>query len=267
MIPFNLLLFLIVFFIILILLVLFFLIKKNISNKQKINILLKTKKKSTKSIMRNMDEIKKIMTNFYGDKAEEYMNKIKAKNQSFCTQVLTMLLEYNPDLSQKLPAALESINDAYIMSFYDASQLFSALKESPGKNETVHRDVDEQLKETILYMAELCRLEIDKPLLNDYHFILKSLPDFKEKIDAVFEEKNTISETASQYLDLVEQLRQEKNDMKKTINEALQILERIYIQYKSELNLPEDMKFKKFNYDRIASSFKLNETTIEPEKN
>lgn len=48
--------------------------------------------------------------------------------------------------------------------------------------------------------------------------------------------------------------------MRQTINQALKILEQIYQQYKIELKLGEDITFKQFNYDELASIFKLTES-------
>jgi hypothetical protein len=231
-----------------------FFINKTLANRAKVKTLSAAKNKAEEYIEKNALELTPILTNFYGEKSEHYLKNIKKQNQLFCNQLILLMMEYKPNIVNTLTGTLEIVHDAYINVFYEASQNHIPLAQEPQADLT---PIDQDIKETILIMAQLCHQEIDENTLNNVESTKKIIRDCKEKIEAMSLENKTGAEESTQYLDLIEQLRLEKKNMRQTISQALEILEQIYQKYQTELALPENATFKQFDYDALISVFKL----------
>lgn len=216
-----------------------------------------TRKKAEEYIEKNASELGPILASFYGEKTEHYLKNIKKQNQLFCDQIISLMMEYKPNIIHTLTGTLETMHGAYINTFYEASQTHLSLTKELQNSSHSLDHIDQEIKQAILMMAKLCHQEIDESTLDDIYAAKNFVVDFKEKIETAFIENKTLTEESSQYLDLIEQLRIEKKDMRETISQALQVLEQIYHTYQSELKLPENIALKQFDYDALVATFKL----------
>ncbi len=202
-----------------------------------------------------MEELNPIYANFYKDKKEHYLKNIKKQNEQFCNLILSSMLDNKSDNVTVLPDALDSLNAAYINSLYEASE--SSATPVVNEVDSASEQIDEDIKQTILMIGQLCHQEIDEKALADIFVSQKLLLDYKDKIKAVFMENQELAEESAQYLDLIEQLRKEKRDMKHIITQTTQVLEEIYKKYQKTLDLPNDVSFKNIDNEGIAATFKL----------
>lgn len=239
-----------------------FFIHKTLTNRAKIKLLADAKTKAEAYIENNASELTPILINFYGDQSEHYLKNIKKQNQLILNQLILLMMECKSNIANRLTNTLELLDQAYVNTFYEAAQHHHSLTNQPQQQPPAvhHQSIEQEIEEMILKMAHLCNLNVDEKTLEEPEAIKKTISDCREKIEAVFEENKTHAEESAQYLDLIEQIRLEKKDMRQTINQALKILEQIYQQYKIELKLGEDVTFKQFNYDELASVFKLTES-------
>lgn len=235
-----------------------FFIKKTLVSRAKIKTLSAAREKAEEYIEKNALEMAPILTSFYGEKTEHYLKTIKKQNQVVCNQLLSLMMEYKPNIVTTLTGSLETVHETYMNVFYEASQAHHALTNNLQQASPLPVEyLSQEIKQTILVIAQICQQEVDEQVFEDIHALPKLMLDFKEKIEAIFQEHKVVAEDASQYLDLIEQLRVEKKDMRQTINQALNLLEQIYQTYQAELKLPENITFKQFNYDALLAAFKV----------
>ncbi|WP_149865243.1 hypothetical protein [Legionella saoudiensis] len=237
-----------------------FFIHKTLTHRAKIKILSEAKTKAEEYIENNASELTPILINFYGDQSEHYLKNIKKQNQLILNQLILLIVECKSNIANRLTNTLELLDQAYVNTFYEAAQHHHSLTTQPQQPASAvhHQSIEQEIESMILKMAHLCNLDVDEKTLEDPEAITKTISECKEKIESIFEENKTHAEESAQYLDLIEQIRIEKKDMRQTINQALRLLEQIHQQYKTELKLGEDITFKQFNYDELASAFKLN---------
>jgi hypothetical protein len=233
-----------------------FFIKKIKSSREKIKILEEVKKQTEESIEKSGTELTPIFANFYGDQSEPYLKAIKKQNLLFCNQMITLMMEYRPNMIKNFPNALELLNNAYINAFYEASKSYQTLAQKPHENGG-HQPFHPEFREFINTMSGVSNQHINEELFHDYEATNKYLVDLKEKIETVFIENQEKTEELSQYMDLIEQLRQEKKDLRDSVGKMHTLVEQIYDKYKLELELPEKISFKNIKHDVLVSAFKL----------
>ncbi|MFJ1269298.1 hypothetical protein ACD661_12090 [Legionella lytica] len=233
-----------------------FFVKKIKSNREKIKILEALKEQSRESIEKSEVGLTPIFTRFYGDKSEFYLKAIKKQNLLFCNQIITLILEYKPNVVKTLPSVMELLNNAYIDSLYEASHSYQALAQNPSER-GAHPSIHPEFKEFINTMSGVSNQHINEEIFHDSEATNKYLVDLKEKIETVFIENQEKTEELSQYMDLIEQLRQEKKDLRASVGKMQELVEQIYDTYKHELELPEKISFKNIKHDVLVSAFRL----------
>lgn len=235
-----------------------FIFNKVKANRDKLNTLSTAKHKSEEFVEKCTADLAPILNHFYGEKSNHYLKTFQKQNILFCNQIISLIIEYKPNISDKLVAALATLNEAYVNSFYEASQ--QTFNPSANQQNLVF-SLDDEVKHTIAMIAKLCHQELDESLLIDSYSAQKQVLGFKDRIEAVFLENQSQSEELSQYMDLIEQLREEKREMRQTIGQLLGLLESIYNKYQKNLKLEKNISFEKADDETFRCAFKLDNLT------